>query len=245
MPALTLPIVHARQETPRHRVVQLGLEGRTFPFLAGQHVLLGQRGADPPRPYSLACSPAWSLRHGLLEFLVQVGGDGSAGPHLPQLDPGTGIEVDGPAGGFVLPAGPFEGGFLFVAGGTGIAPIRSMIGELVEAGAGLRVGLVRSGRTPADLPFAGEFRALADAGQIRLLETVTREAPASWQGISGRIGLEELASAMPGPNPLCFVCGPDSLVEDAPRLLGQLGVPAGRIVTEHWADRPVAETGAA
>jgi ferredoxin-NADP reductase len=100
---------------------------------------------------------------------------------------------------------------------------------------------VQSGRSPSELAYANEFRALAARGHIHLVETVTREAPDSWQGIRGRIGRAQLEAAMTGPQPLCFVCGPDSLVEDVPRLLNQLGVPASRIYTEHWADQAARE----
>jgi ferredoxin-NADP reductase len=233
---LSLPIVVSRYETPRNLVIRLDLGDTPFPFEAGQYVLLGQRGADDPRPYSIACAPAESRRLRALEFLIQVGETGSPGPHLPRLDAGERVEVEGPEGQFVLPTGRLGGDVLFVAGGTGIAPLRAMLWQLLATGEGARIGVVHSGRTPDDLPYADEFRRLADEGRIHLVETVTRDAPDSWQGIRGRIGRAQLEAAMTGPQPLCYVCGPDSLVEDVPRLLVTLGVPAARIYTEHWAD---------
>ena len=55
------------------------------------------------------------------------------------------------------------------------------------------------------------------------------------------IGRAQIEAAMTGPQPLCYVCGPDSLVEDVPRLLAALGVPPSRIYTEHWADQAATE----
>jgi NAD(P)H-flavin reductase len=234
VPRLSLPIVHARQETPRNRVVRLDLGPHPFAFEAGQYVLLGQDGC-PPRAYSIACSPAWTDRRGQLEFLIQVGEDGSPGPHLPRLQVGETVVVEGPDGQFVLPTGRRPPDLLLVAGGTGVAPLRSMLWQVLESGEGTRVGLVQSGRSPDELPFALEFREMAGAGRIHLVETVTREAPASWQGVRGRIGRAQIEAAMTGRRPLCFVCGPDSLVEDVPRLLAALGVSASRVFTEHWA----------
>lgn len=240
MPLLSLPIVTARRETPRNLVIRLALGQRPFAYQAGQYVLLAQRGLGDRRPYSIACAPAEAARADALEFLIQVGEDGSPGPHLPQLAEGVVLDVEGPEGSFTLPTGRLGPDVLFVAGGTGIAPVRAMMHQVLEV-PDPAVGLVQSGRSPADLAYADEFRALAAAGRIHLVETVTREAPDSWQGIRGRIGRAELEAAMTGRQPLCFVCGPDSLVEDVPRLLNQLGVPASRIYTEHWADQAARE----
>ncbi len=245
MPLLSLPIVGARDETPRTRVIRLDLGGARFDFLAGQYVLLGQGAAAEPRPYSIACSPGQATRHGLLEFLIQVGDDGTPGPHLRRLRVGERVRVEGPDGRFLLPAGPLPPSILFVAGGTGVAPLRSMMWHVLEAAPGTRAGLVLSGRSPSELPFAGEFRQLAREGRLRLVETVTREAPESWQGTRGRVGRAELAAAMASPDGLCYVCGPDSLVEDVPRLLASLGVMAAHVHTEHWADQAADARGAA
>ena len=241
MPLLSLSILDARYETPRNRVIRLDLGNVRFDFDAGQYVLLGQQGAAEARPYSVACSPEQCRRERALEFLIQVADDGTPGPHLPRLQTGERVEVDGPEGQFVLPTGRLGGDLLLVAGGTGVAPLRAMLWRVLEAGEGARVGLVLSGRTPDDLPYAREFRTLANERRIHLVETVTREAPDSWQGIRGRIGRAQLEAAMTGPQPLCYVCGPDSLVEDVPRLLAALGVPPSRVYTEHWADQAAKE----
>ena len=147
----------------------------------------------------------------MLEFLIQVGVDGTPGPHLPKLGVGERVDVEGPHGEFVLPRGRLTGDVLFVAGGTGIAPLRSMLWHLLATPTGVRVGLVQSGRTPQDLPYSEEFRRLASQGRIHLVETVTRDAPDWWQGVRGRIDRAQLEAAMTGVEPLCYVCGPDSL----------------------------------
>lgn len=237
MPLLTLPIVHSRDLPPRNRVIRLDLSGEPFPFQAGQYVLLGQHGGGERRPYSIASAPSEATRHGLLEFLIQVDDRGSPGPHLPSLDVGCLLDVEGPAGGFVLPGPPRPAHVLFVCGGTGIAPVRSMLHELLRTDPSVRIGLLQSGRTPEDLAYGEELRELARCGRIRLAQTVTRDAPGSWTGARGRIGAARLHEAMTGPRPECFVCGPDSLVADVPRLLADLRIPPEQVHTEHWADR--------
>jgi len=212
--------------------VRVGLRGQRFDFLAGQYVLLGQAGQPDRRPYSIASAPAEAARQGALEFLIQVDEHGSPGPHLPALDPGVGLAVEGPAGDFTLRPEP-GADYLFVAGGTGVAPIRSMVFHVLETDPGARVSLVQAARSGDELSYGAEFRALAREGRIHLLESVTREAPDLWHGVRGRVRPADLAPLAPGPRTLAFVCGPDSLVEEIPRLLAALGV--SRTTTEHWA----------
>lgn len=232
MPLITLPVFDVRAETPRHRIVRLDLEGRPFPYRAGQHALLGDHGQPQRLPYSIASAPIDAGRQGRLEFLIQVVENESPGPHLRRLERGVLVDVDGPAGDFVLPAGGVAAAYLFVGGGTGIAPLRSMIGQVLETQPDAAVSVVHSARTPDELSYRGELRALAAAGRVRLLETVTRAAAGSvWAGARGRLDAERLAEVF-SPGAFCFVCGPDSLVEDVPRLLASLG--ATHVRTEHW-----------
>ena len=233
MPLITLPVSDVRAETPRNRIVRLDLRDRPFPYRAGQHVLLGDHGQPQRFPYSIANAPAQAEREGVLEFLIQVVETESPGPHLRRLEPGVLVDVEGPAGDFVLPSSDgVAAAYLFVGGGTGIAPLRSMIGQVLETQPGAAVAVVHSARTPEELSYRGELRALAAAGRIRLLETVTRaEAGSLWSGARGRLDTERLAQ-MFSPDAFCYVCGPDSLVEDVPRLLASLG--ATHVRTEHW-----------
>ena len=232
MALLTLAVAENLPEPSRNRIVRLALGGEPLSYRAGQHVLLGDHGQSDRRPYSIAIAPAHARRTGLLEFLIQTVDDDSPGPHLPSLLPGRLIDVEGPAGDFVLPddAGAARS-FLFVGGGTGIAPLRAMIWEVLETRPDARVSLVQTARAPEELAFAGEFRAAARASRLRLTETVTRPGGDQWRGPRGRIDRAQLAPLV-SPDTLCFVCGPDSLVEEVPRLLVSLGVAGVR--TERW-----------
>ncbi|RPJ75866.1 MAG: FAD-dependent oxidoreductase [Acidobacteria bacterium] len=236
MPLMTLPVSDVRVETRRNRIVRLAL-GRhhPFPYRAGQHVLLGDHGQADRRPYSIANAPVHAARDGALEFLIQVVEDESPGPHLRRLERGTRVDVEGPAGNFTLPSDSdaHTARYLFVGGGTGIAPLRAMAWEVLETQPGARVSLVQSARTPEELSYTAELRALATAGRLSLLETVTRAAAdGGWTGTRGRIDAGTLAPLF-SPGALCFVCGPDSLVEDVPLVLASLG--AKDVKTEHWA----------
>ena len=85
----TFPIREAIPATPRAHVVRLDLQGQAFPYQAGQAAYLRPQGAEKRRPYSMASAPEETARHGLIEFLVQTGSDGSSGLTPELVQPGT------------------------------------------------------------------------------------------------------------------------------------------------------------
>lgn len=226
---LTLPVAGIRRATPTSRVVRLALD-RDFEFEPGQSALLGRHGQPDRRHYSIAVSPEIARRDRMLEFLVRTERDGSIGPHLDGIHRGDGVDVEGPLGRFVLPAAFDERACLFVAGGTGIAPIRAM---LMRASAlrGRRLSLAYSARTSREFAYLKDLEHMRRDG-LRLLLTATREAPPSWKHDRGRLSHTRLSTLIESPDTLCFVCGPPALVEDVPQVLMKLGIDEGRIRTE-------------
>jgi len=230
---LTLPIRDVVPATPRARIVRLALGGRRFLYLPGQAVLVATHGRERRKPYSIAAAPRDAERDDSLELLVGTDAEGSVGPDL-TLEPGALVDVEGPVGRFTWPDNPDEERFVFIAGGTGIAPLRAMMRHALDA-RHRQIGLLYSARTPDDFAYEQELRDLGRAGRIELRQTVTRDVAAeTWSGARGRIGRENLAPLVHDPATLCFICGPQALVDDVPRLLEELGVPRERIRSEEW-----------
>jgi ferredoxin-NADP reductase len=229
---LTLPIRQVVRATPRARIVRLDLNGHAFDYAPGQAVVVGAHGGDARRPYSIAASPEDALRDRCLELLVGVDADGRAGVHLP-LEPETAIDVEGPLGAFTFPADPEARRFVFIAGGTGIAPLRAMLHRALAVPHD-DVGLLYSARTPEEFAYEDEFLALARAGRIALRQTITRAQDADWRGARGRFDRDALAALVHDVATLCFVCGPQSLVEEMKARLAEIGVPTDRVRAEEW-----------
>jgi ferredoxin-NADP reductase len=227
----TLGIREVIPATPRARIVRLDLNGEEFDYAPGQAVLIGAAGG-PRRPYSIAASPEESRRSGSIELLVGVGANGTPGPHL-TLEPGRLVDVEGPLGSFTFPPDPPERRFVFIAGGTGIAPLRAMLRHALTL-RGHRIGLLYSARTPDEFAYEAELRMLAEQGRIEMRQTVTRAVDGDWSGSRGRIGIAELQQLVHDPVTLCFVCGPPALVGEMSGRLAELGVDATRIRTEEW-----------
>jgi len=229
---LTVPIRDVITATPRARIVHLDLEGRRLDYAAGQAVIIGSHGQTSRRPYSLASAPADARRDGMLELLIGVDDIGAAGLHL-DLRSGSLVDVDGPLGRFTFPDRPSESRFLFIAGGTGIAPLRAMLHQALTV-PHEHIGLLYSARTPDEFAFQDELRTLARDGKIELRQTITRDSEAAWEGGRGRIGRAELQPLVHDAETLCFVCGPASLVHDTRGLLEELGVTRERVRVEEW-----------
>ena len=77
---------------------------------------------------------------------MQTGTDGVSGLTPDLIRPGTPVKVDGPLGVFTFPENPLERRFVFIAGGTGIAPLRSMLWHALLAERDGHVGLIYSVR---------------------------------------------------------------------------------------------------
>ena len=144
------------------------------------------------------------------------------------------MSAEGPIGTFFFPREPAERQFLFVAGGTGIAPLRSMICHALQARVNGRLHLLYSARTPADFAYLPELRQYARERQLDLALNATREMATGWRGQRGRITRDQLAPLVEDPATLCFVCGPMAMVDEVPRMLVEIGIDRRRIRVEEW-----------
>ncbi|MGH9408562.1 MAG: ferredoxin--NADP reductase [Vicinamibacterales bacterium] len=218
--------------TPTSRVIRVGLGGAPFTYRAGQSAAVGVPGVELT-PYSIASAPSDTAQHGWLEFLVKVDGSSRFGAIVSDLAAGLPLVVSDPTGSFTLPDRPPASSYLFVAGGTGIAPLRSMIRELIEQDNASAIELLYAARSPEEFAFAEEFRALERAGRLSLSLTLTGDAP-DWPHLRGRPGDTHLARLL-RRDTLAFLCGPNGMVADVAGGLEGLGVAPDRIRAETWA----------
>lgn len=222
--------------TPRTHLLTIDLpdwEGH----LAGQHVdirLTAEDGYQAQRSYSIASAPHADT----IELAVERLDDGEVSTYLTDvLVPGDQLELRGPIGGYFTWQVSDGGPVLLVAGGSGVAPLMSMIRERFGQGSDVPMTLLSSSRSWDEVIYRDELTALAerDAG-FTLVQTLTRRQPPDWEGFSRRIDREMLEEiAFPADaNPLAYVCGPTALVESAANLLVELGYVPERVKTERF-----------
>jgi NAD(P)H-flavin reductase len=232
---VTAPIAAIVDATPRSRLLTIDLRGTPLKFRPGQAVMVGSHGQNERRPYSIASSPERSADSGRIELLIALESTGDLGENLAGAAPGSLVDLEGPMGTFTFPEPPDYPRLLFVAGGTGIAPLRAMIDHALRRHSELKTSLLYSARRGDEFAFIEELRRYESEGRLELHPTVTRDDSSGWAGRRGRIARTHFEAVLHEPAAtLCFVCGPAPLVDESVSTLANLGVPAGHIRTEQW-----------
>ncbi len=232
--ALTLSVRTVSAPTPTTRRLVLDLGGAPLAYEAGQAAALGLHGQRERRPYSIASAPSDTARDGALEFLLRVNPGGGLGRHLDAVTMGSRVDVEGPFGAFMLPAVLPAGPLLFVAGGTGLAPLRALAREARAKGHAGPRHLLYSVRTADDVAYGDELAQWSADHGGQAIVTITRPQPGDRPSRRGRIDLTLLREVVGHTTPLCFLCGPAGMVDDLSRLLSQAGVPSDHVRTEQW-----------
>jgi len=211
------------QETPRVKLIRLEFPQK-LAFKPGQWVgvwcddFIGENNKPLRRAFSIASLPDEPY----IELCVARGHALSA--HLQDLKPGSKVHLDGPYGMFWLrPAQKY----LFIAGGTGIAPFRSMIHQALSEGK--EVVLIYSMKTPSDFIYRKELESLKG---LKLVPTITVEGYPQWEGERGRAQTFLHKYFKKGYD--VYVCGPPPMVEAVNQKLEELGQPHELIHEDKW-----------
>lgn len=213
----------------RHFVFEVAEVDRVN-FTPGQFVSVTENidGRPVTRAYSIASPPDGKRFELCLNRVV----DGLVSPHLFDLRPGDSVCVSEPLGHFV-PRDPLNDS-LFIATGTGIAPIRSMLHHLLSEGAGKRLTLLFGARYQAGLLYRQEFEKLASEHPVfRFLPTLSRP-DADWRGRTGHVQAH-LDDALEGARDVdVYVCGLKAMVDDVRAVLKLKGFGREHIIHEKY-----------
>lgn len=225
MQSFTARVSRVRDLTHDVRELDLRLmEPPQITFKAGQFVSF-EVGQDEKkrtliRPYSIASPPSQTETVTLLLNLVP-GGPGST--YLFSLKEGDETQFKGPAGAFRLRDDPARD-YLFVATGTGIAPIRSMLLALFEKDAAGSVTLFWGLRSRRDLYYQDELAAWAKAHPRFTFTTTLSRPEDGWQGVRGRVtrlAEERIASVQ---NLAVYLCGNSGMIQDVTGTIQKKGL---------------------
>jgi ferredoxin-NADP reductase len=227
-------IAESRPETPSAKTVVLDVPD--WPGHApGQHVdirLTADDGYQAQRSYSIASAPGAAA----LELTIERIDDGEVSPYLTEeARPGDEFELRGPIGGYFVWDGSDDRPVLLVGGGSGLVPLMAMIRYHRAIASGAEVRLLLSARSIDDVLYRDELDTLS--APVAVTITLTRgEPPPGWSGLTGRIDRDKLAAVGPGPEerPAVYVCGPTPFVEEAARLLVELGHDPANVFTERF-----------
>ncbi|WBO61674.1 globin domain-containing protein [Streptomyces camelliae] len=219
-----------------HGIAELTVQPQLpYPFVAGQYVSIETPWAPRLwRHYSPAHAPRPNSQ---LTFHVRAVPGGTVSNALVHhARPGDPVRLGPPEGDMVLR--PTAGrDLLFVAGGTGLAPIRALIEQAARNGVGdaREVSLFIGARTADELYGLDDMLRMSQRYHwLRVRAAVSHERIA---GLEGTLP-EVLAEFGPFYRHEAYLCGPPQMLDEAVQALRRHGVPPHHIHYDPW-DVPV------
>lgn len=200
-------------------------------FTAGQYVELSIPGTDTTRPYSMANSPGQS---GKLEFHIrrQPGGCATDGWIFEGLAVGDPVAMTGPWGDFCFTPDDPELGLVLLAGGTGLAPLKSIAAAALELDPQREIHVYHGVRFESDLYDIDHWQNLAtDHPGVRYTPCLSR---GRWAGRTGYIGDALVADLPSCKNFSAYLCGPPAMVEAGVKALKRRRMSPRRIHREKY-----------
>jgi ferredoxin-NADP reductase len=191
-----------------------------FDFIPGQFLKVFVNlpgGGEAHRAFSIASSPLESV----LDLTVRRFPAGRVSPVLTDLvRVGDTLTMKGPYGRFVIDEKPM----IWIAGGSGIVPFRSMWRYLEQQNPAGRYALLYAVKTSNDIIYASELNRLAASGR-QIILTLTLESPVGWPGFRRRIDADMLRLALPQiEDKVFYVCGPPAMCDEIALQLARMGV---------------------
>lgn len=211
---------------------------KNFNFRPGQYMewTLKHRSPDTRgnrRYFTLASSPTEEEIHLGVKFYPEPS---SFKNHLLALPEGGEIIAAQKSGDFVLPEDP-EKGLVFIAGGIGITPFRSMIKYLLDKKQKRFITLFYSNKTTKDIAYKEVFdRAQAELG-IKTVYVITGKG----ENVSGEfmqkgsVDARMIQKEVPNyRNKVFYISGPRGMVDSFEQTLKSIGVAKRNIKTDFF-----------
>ncbi|MGA2641249.1 MAG: 2Fe-2S iron-sulfur cluster binding domain-containing protein [Spirochaetia bacterium] len=226
-------VARIRELAKDMREVELALlEPPRLSFLAGQYVqFIRPSSESDPRPlyraYSMASPPSSDSRLSLLFARVPEGECTSY--VFERLHPGEAVTINGPFGVFQLRES--DRPIIFVAGGSGIAPIRAILIDMAENRITRPAAFFFSAHAVADLVYAEDMRALERRlPAFSFIPVLSRPAPEDrWEGQTGGLPAA-LTRLMPDlDDHEAYLCGGPGLIDASINALKAKGLRDERI----------------
>jgi ferredoxin-NAD(P)+ reductase (naphthalene dioxygenase ferredoxin-specific) len=213
-------VTHLEMLTHDIRLVRLVPQsGEVLDFQAGQYATIGFGGLEG-RDYSFAGRPGELA----LEFHVRDMGSGLSQHVVRHLKPGDPADLVGPLGSATLRFAPGRP-ILAVAGGSGLAPIKSIVETALEQGQRAPVHLYFGARTVRDLYLLDHFDRLAKASpNLRFVPVLVDPVDAEGRR-QGQVdsAISEDFQSFDGFH--AYLAGPPAMVEASVALLRGRGMP--------------------
>jgi ferredoxin-NADP reductase len=150
---------------------------------------------------------------------------------------GTAVKIEGPSGDLILQNDSTRA-TVFLAGGIGITPFRSIVHWAAKEKLPNRIVLFYSNRRPEDAPFLVELQSLErDNPKYKLIGSMTEmeKSHRPWNGETGLIDQGMLGRHLKGAaSPIYYIAGPPAMVKGLHEMLSKAGLNDNDICAEEF-----------
>ncbi len=157
---------------------------------------------------------------------------------LAALPIGAAVQIEGPYGSFTLHHNAARPA-VFLAGGIGITPFRSLVRQAVTGHLPHALYLFYANHGPEDAAFLADLQALAAAHPtFHFIPTMTGMTGSGrpWDGATGRIDQAMLSGQLSSLNgPIYYIAGPPAMVTDLRAMLSAAGIDPDDMRSEEFA----------
>src|ERR1039458_2986949 len=151
---------------------------------------------------------------------------------------GSTVKLEGPSGDLTL-HNDVKRTAVFLAGGIGITPFRSIVFRAAKEKLPHRIFLFYSNRRPEDAPFLDELQALErENPNYRLIASMTEMSKSQrpWHGESGQVRQAMLSRYLKDAvSPIYYIAGPPEMVKGLHAMINEAGVDDDNIRAEEFA----------
>ncbi|MDF0681479.1 MAG: FAD-dependent oxidoreductase, partial [Candidatus Nitrosocosmicus sp.] len=197
----------------------------------------------PTRHFTISSSPAENFI--MLSTKIR---DSPYKKRLSTLEVGDKVKVSRPDGEFVLPE-DYSKPIIFLSGGIGVTPFRSMINYATEKQLPLKIIMFDSNKNQQNILFKREFDNWTSLNEnIKIVYTISddtsngnnnSEKEEEWNGEKGRIDKKMISKYVDTNtlnNAIFYICGPPDMLKSMQSLLEkELEIPKERIKVEEFA----------
>jgi len=204
-----------------------------FLFQAGQFITIKIEDQEKPcfRAYSISSAPSSSRSFDLCIKQVQ-GGRGST--WLCNRKEGEELTFMGPNGKFTFNS-PTDSEILFIATGTGIAPLKSMIEDQLNKGNAPKMHLLFGVRHIKDIFYKIELENLTQTHSNFTFDlTLSQPEDEDYKGNKGRVTTLLDKTSLAPLKTHAYICGLNAMIESTSKILENKGVPASQIHFEKY-----------
>jgi len=204
----SLKVVHIEHLTSD--IIQLFMKP-DFPiqYAAGQYIMLGFN-TDELKPFSIASAPR---EDGLIECHIRKQADSDWMTQLFASRVGDALVMQGPKDQMSIQ--PAHQPILFVAGGTGFAPMKALLDELLRQNVEVPMHFYWGARHANELYMHGVMQDLERQHANLLYIPVISEEDAAWQGATGLVHQQVLLDYPSLEHKTVYMCGPWPMMETA------------------------------